>query len=447
MIVGFMLRTMRASLVAIGAFAVFAVPAAVADIRPLVTPGGIKVWFVSDKTVPLIAVSFAFKKAGTATDPAGREGLAEMTAALLDEGAGDLDSQAFQREAEEIAVRISFDAGTDNFLGRMTTIATERDRAFELFRLALTKPRFDAEPIDRVRAQTLAGLKQEAENPSAIGRKLWRNTVFSHHPYARPASGTEASIQNISREDLVGFVADRFGRDRLMVGVVGDIAEDELVQRIDALFGALPAKTKSFKVPEIAPQGAGKTIIVRKPIPQSLMSFGHAGIKRDDPDWYAAYLVTRILGGGGLSSRLYEEVREKRGLAYSVYAYLNPMDHSAVIGGGTATQNARAGESLEVIRSEWRKMAEKGITEDELRYAKAYANGSFPLRLGSRRELADMLAGIQLSDLGIDYIGKRPQLIDAVTLEQANRVAGRLFRADDLTVVVVGDPKGIVETK
>jgi len=229
------------------------------------------------------------------------------------------------------------------------------------------------------------------------------------------------------------------------VGVVGDIPEDELKAKIDAVFGALPEKSRTFEIPYARPKGAGKTLIVRKHIPQSVVMLGHAGISRDDPDWYAALLVTRIFGGGGLSSRLYEEVREKRGLAYSVYAYLSPMDYSAIVAGSVATQNARAGESLDVIRAEWQKLAERGLTADELADAKTYANGSFPLRLGSSRRIADMLVAIRLSNLGIDYINRRPDLINAVTLEQANRVARRLYRAKDLTVVVVGDPKGITE--
>lgn len=418
-------------------------PAGAVDIRRLVTDKGIKVWFVEDKSVPLIALSFTFEGAGAATEPDGKEGLAEMTTALLDEGAGDLDSQAYHRAVEDIAMRMSFDSGMDNVFGRMVTLRAEREKAFELLRKALVEPRFDAEPVMRVRNQMLAGLRQQEQDPDYIGRRLWLETVFAGHPYSRPSEGTKESLAKIGPDDLRGFVRDRFGRDRLIVGVVGDISEAELKTRIDALFGGLPEKSKTYDIPDISPRGAGKTQVARLPIPQSQIAFGHEGIKREDPDWYAAYLVTRILGGGGLSSRLYEQVREKRGLAYSVYAYLNPMDHVAMVGGGTATQNARAGESLDVIRAEWRRIAENGVTAEELRDAKTYANGSFPLRLGSSKQIADMLVAIQLSDLGTGYIDKRPELINAVTLEKANKVASYLFKPDKLTVVVVGDPKGI----
>ena len=425
---------------------IFAFSAQATEIRKVVSDKGIVAWFAPDKSVPLIAVSFAFRNAGSATDPDGKEGLAEMTSSLLDEGAGEMKSQDFQRAVEEIAAQLSFSAGRDTFSGQLRTLSAERGKAFDLLKQALNNPRFDAQPVKRIRSQIIASLRQQAENPRRISGRLWSKTVFPGHPYSKPSAGTEPTVSNISAPDLHSFVRHRFSRNRLIIGVVGDITETELKTHLDTVFGNLPARGKTVEIPDIKPAGNGKTLIVRKQIPQSVILLGHAGIKRDDPDWYAALLVTRVFGGGGLSSRLYEEIREKRGLAYSVYAYLNPMEHSALLAGGVATQNGRAGESLAVIRAEWKKLADKGITAHELENAKSYLNGSFPLRLGSSGGIANMLVGIQRSYLGMDYIEKRPSLINSITLEQANRVARRLFRADDLTVVVVGDPKGIKET-
>lgn len=422
-------------------------PAHAMEIRKVVSDKGIVAWFVPDKSVPLIAMSFAFRNAGSATDPDGKEGLAEMASSLLDEGAGDLKSQDFQRALEDIAAQMSFGAGRDSFSGRLRSLSAERGKAFDLLRLALNAPRFDDKPVERVRSQILASLRQSVENPRRISGQLWSKTVFSGHPYSKLSDGTEKTVAGLTADDLKSYVRDRFSRDRLIIGVVGDISEQELKSRLDSVFGDLPATGPKFDIPEITPKGAGKTLIVRKPIPQSVIVLGQPGIKRDDPDWYTALLVTRVFGGGGLSSRLYEEIREKRGLAYSVYAYLSPMEHSGLIAGGVATQNARAAESLAVIRAEWEKLAENGITAKELATAKTYLNGSFPLRLGSSRGIANMLVGIQISDLGMDYIEKRPSIINAITLKEANRVARRLFRAEDLTVVIVGDPKGIKETR
>jgi zinc protease len=417
------------------------------DIRKVVSDKGIVAWFVPDKSVPLVAVSFAFRNAGSATDPDGKEGLAEMTSGLLDEGAGGLKSQAFQRALEDIAAQMSFSAGRDTFTGQLRTLTAERDEAFGLLKLALNAPRFDEVPVKRVQSQMLASLRQQSKNPQKMSGRLWSETVFPGHPYSKPSEGTEKTVATLTAEDLKSFVRERFTRDRLIIGVVGDISEEELKRRLDGVFGKLPAEGPRFAIPEIRPAGGGKTLIIRKQIPQSMMILGHAGIKRADPDWYAALLVTRIFGGGGLSSRLYEEIREKRGLAYSVYAHLSPMEHSALLAGGVATQNTRAAESLSVIRAEWGKLADTGITANELSTAKTFMNGSFPLRLGSSRGIANMLVGIQVSDLGIDYIKKRPSLIDSVSLDEANRVAKRLYNVDDLTVVIVGDPEGIDEKR
>lgn len=425
---------------------VFAGSVQATDIRKVVSDKGIVAWFVPDSSVPLLALNVVFRGAGSATDPDGKEGLAEMTSSLLDEGAGNIASADFQRRLEDIAAQMTFSAGRDHFSGRLRTLSSERDDAFDLLRLAISKPRFDQEPVERVRSQLLAALKRNAENPRRISGRTWSETVFAGHPYSRPAMGTEDSLAAISAPDLKSFVGERFTRDRLVIGVVGDISEDELKSRLDSVFGDLPQTGPAFDIPEVQPSAAGKTVVVSKPIPQSVMIVGQKGIKREDPDWYAALLVTRIFGGGGLSSRLYAEVREKRGLAYSVYAYLNPMEKSALIVGGVATQNARAGESLDVIRAEWAKLRDKGITAEELRDAKTYSNGSFPLRLGSSRGIAGLLVGMQISNLGMDYIKNRPSLINAVTLEDANRVARRLYDADRLTAVVVGQPKGITAT-
>jgi len=433
--------------VAFAAVSIFTLAGAAAtmEIRKVVSDKGIVAWFVPDKSVPMLAMSFAFRNAGSATDPDGKEGLAEMTSSLLDEGAGELESQNFQRALEDIAAQMSFGAGRDTFTGRLRTLTAKRGKAFDLLRLALNAPRFDDQPVQRIRLQILASLRRSIENPRRISGQLWSKKIFPGHPYSKLSSGSEKTVNTLTVSDIRTFVRDRFTRDRLIVGVVGDITEQELKTRLDAVFGDLPVTGPKFEIPEVKAAGSGKTLIVRKQIPQSVVILGHGGIKRDDPDWYKALLVTRVFGGGGLSSRLYEEIREKRGLAYSVYAYLSPMQHSGIVAGGVATQNARAAESISVIRAEWKKLAEEGITAKELATAKTYLNGSFPLRLGSSRGIAGMLVGIQIADLGMNYIEKRPSLINSITLAEANRVARRLFRADDLTVIVVGDPKGMEE--
>ncbi len=419
--------------------------AAAVEIERVRSPGGIEAWLVQDHTIPIISMSFSFAGAA-ALDPPGKEGLADMVSSLLDEGAGELDSEAFQRALEDISASISFDAGRERFQGSLKTLGRHRDAAFRLLRLAVTGPRFDAKPVERIRAQLIASLMSQQENPRRIAGRTWYRTVFPTHPYGNPVAGTIDSVTAIKRADLKRFTAERFGRDNLLIGVVGDIAPGELGRRLDEVFAGLAARSQPVRLADVRPDGAGRLVIVRKPIPQSVVVFGQRGIKRDDKDYYAAYVMNYILGGGGFSSRLTEEIREKRGLAYSVYSYLNPLDHAGLIMGGLGTRNDRVATSLEILRAEWTRIARHGVSEDELRAAKTYINGSFPLRLDSSRRIANLLVAIQVSKLGIDYLDRRPELIDAVSRDHIRRVARRLLEPDGLTVVVVGDPKDLEPT-
>ncbi len=416
------------------------------EVQRVVSPGGIEAWLVEDHTNPIIALELAFR-GGAALDPEDKAGLATMVAGTIDEGAGPLDSQAFQGELDNLSISLRFEAGQDSLSGSLETLTENRDRAFELLRLALTEPRFDAEPVERIRSQIIARLSRQSEDPDYIAGRMLRRLMYGEHPYARPSGGTEESIARITADDLRGFVQQRFGRDRLYVGVVGDITPDELAQALDATFGSLPAEAAPFTVPEATVENGGETVVIAKPIPQSVVALGQEGIRRDDPDYYAAYVVNYILGGGGFASRLVEEVREKRGLAYSVYSYLAPFDHGSMIYAGTATQNARVGESLDLIRQEWRRMAEEGPSGEELEDAKRYLTGSFPLRFSSSDNIAGMLVGMQMEDLGIDYLERRNDYVEAVTLDDAKRVAKQIYRPDALTVVVVGAPEGVTPTR
>jgi zinc protease len=434
-----------ALLIALAAF-LTAFQARAVEVQRVVSPGGIEAWLVEDHTNPIIALELAFR-GGAALDPEGKAGLAYMASSTIDEGAGPLDSQAFQGELDNRSISLRFDAGLDSFNGSLQTLTENRDRAFELLRLALTEPRFDEEPVERIRSQIIARLSRESEDPDYIAGHVLRRLMYGEHPYARPSRGTEASIARITADDLRNFVKQRFGRDQLYVGVVGDITPQELGKALDETFLALPEKATPFALPPAGVENGGETVVIAKPIPQSVVAFAQDGIDRADPDFYAAYVVNHILGGGGFSSRLVEEVREKRGLAYSVYSYLATFDHADMVYGGTATQNARVGESLDLIRQEWRRMSEEGPSEQELNAAKRYLTGSFPLRFNSSDNIASMLVGMQLEDLGIDYLEKRNDYVEAVTLEDARRVARRLYQPDALTVVVVGTPDGVTPTR
>ncbi len=408
-------------------------------IERVTSPGGIEAWLVESHANPLIALRFAFR-GGATQDDKGKEGLAYFVSAMMDEGAGDLDARAFQEKAQGLAMRMDFDAGRDVMLGNLQTLTANRDEVFDLVRLALTEPRFDEDAIARVRAQILAGLKFDEHDPETVASLAWDRLAFQGHPYARPIKGTFQSIAAISRDDLKSYVTRLFARDKLVISVVGDIDAEELGKALDHIFGALPAHSELTPVAEAAPPLGPTQEIIEMDVPQSVAQFGHRGIARKDGDFIAAYVLNYIIGGGGFASRLMEEVREKRGLAYSVYSNLYPYEHGAVFVGSVATKNEAVGQSLEVIESELKRLAEQGPTAEELANAKSYLTGAYALRFESSSSIANQLLAIQIEDLGIDYVNRRNKLVEAVTLDDIKRVAKRLIEADRLITTIVGKP-------
>ena len=415
------------------------------EIERVKSSGEIEAWLVRDHTNPIISMRFAFR-GGSALDPENLGGLANMAASLLDEGAGDIDSQAFQSTLEDLVISLRFDARRDALGGRLVSLTENRVTAFNLLKLALTRPRFDPEPVERIRSQILAGIRQDSENPGAIASKSLFKRLFPSHPYGRLRSGTAKSVAAITRDDLVAFASSRMAKNNLKIGVVGDITAQSLAAVLDDVFGGLPDTAAPWDIPEAEPQSDGRTQVVEKDIPQSSIVFADRGLKRKHPDFYTAYLMNYVLGGGGFTSRLYDTIRDKRGLAYSVYSGLHPLERAGLIFGGAGTTNAKVSETLSLLRQEWARMADNGVTEQELADAKTYQTGSYPLRFASSGSIAAMLVGIQMEDLGIDYMDRRNSLIEAVTLEDVNRVAKTLLRPDRLSIVVVGKPNGVKST-
>ena len=441
-----MLEQLRAGLAGVAALSLtLLAPAADAraasQVERVVSPGGIEAYLMSEPMLPFLTMQLHFE-GGAALDPEGKAGLAYMTSGLLDEGAGELDSQAFRTELEDKAIRLSFDAGRDEVTGSFKTLSKHRERAFELLRLALSEPRFDDEPVERIRNQIQADLRRRSEDPDYIAGLTWFETAFPDHPYGRPTRGTVESVAAITKDDLRTFVRERLGRDNLVIGVAGDITAEELGPLLDRTFGVLPAESRPIKVEETTPAADG-VVTVKRDIPQSQVVFGQEGMEREDPDFYAAYVANHILGGGGFTSRLTDEVREKRGLAYSIYSYLYPTDFAPLWLGGAGTDSSRVGESIEIIEAQVARMAEGDISQAELDDAKTYLTGSFPLRLTSNDAIAGTLVGMQVNDLGIDYLEKRNGYIEAVSLEDVKRVAKRLYEPAKLLTVVVGAPQGL----
>jgi zinc protease len=412
------------------------------QVRPVKSPGGIEAWHVESEIVPLIALAFTFE-GGAAQDPADKPGVAHMMARLLDEGAGPYNSDRFQERLAARAIELSFNAGPDALGGSLKTLVRHADEAFELLRLALCEPRFDDDAIERVRAQTIAGLRYQANDPGTMASKRFFAEAFPDHPYGRPTAGTIESVAAITRDDLVRLHRAIVAQGQVKLAVVGAIDAERLAGLVDKVFGTLPASGALAPVPAATLAGRGSRVVVDLDVPQSVIRFGIDGVSWRDPHFIPAYVLNHILGGGAFTSRLFQEVREKRGLAYSVGTSLVSYRAAAMTWGYTATKNERVAECISVIAGEMVRLKREGPTDDELAKAKDYLTGSYALGFDTSTKIAHQLAQIAFEGLGIDYIAKRNALVSAVTQEDIRRAAERILDDGEMLVVVAGRPTGL----
>jgi len=417
---------------------------AATKIQHLISPGGIEAWFVQDATVPLIAMEYAFSGGG-AQDPADKPGVANLVADLLDEGSGDLDSKTFHERLDRRAIELSFSATRDYFRGSLRMLRDNKDEAFDLLRTSLTSAHFDPTDVERIRSQVISGLRRDTTNPNSLAGRKFLEVAYGDHPYGRQVTGTLESVPAIEIADMKEYVRRVLAKDTLKIAVVGDVDPATLGKLLDQTFGGLPAKASLVPVPDVAAAKPPQRAFVPLDVPQTVITFGGPGVLRHDPNFMAAYVVNHILGGGGLSSRLYHEVREKRGLAYSVYEALLWMDHSALFIGNTGTRADRAGDTMDAIEKEVRRIAGEGPTQQELDEAKSYLKGSQMLALDTSSKLASGLLQYQLDKLPIDYLEKRNAIVDAVTLDDAKKAAQRLWGQGLLTVIVGRAPQAAAQ--
>ncbi|MEM8689234.1 MAG: pitrilysin family protein [Pseudomonadota bacterium] len=412
------------------------------EIQDVKSPGGISAWLVEDSSIPLITMRFAFQ-GGWANEPEAKQGSTHFLAGMLDEGAGEMTSKQFQTRQAELNMKLSFRARADHFYGSFQALTRHLDDSVDLFAAALNTPRFDQVPFERIRNQIILNIKSNDQDPERIASKEWLKLMFANHPYGRTRRGTQESLMALTPEDLRNVTKRLFARKGLKIAVVGDIKAEQLGKLLDRVFGQLPKDGGVVKLKEAEVMAKPAVQIIDRNIPQSVIQFGHSGIKRDDPEFIPAYVLNFILGGGGFGSRLTEEIREKRGLTYSVYSYLSPYDHGALFVGAASTQNARAGETVNLIRSELERMAKDGPTAKELKDAKTYMTGSYALRFDTSRKIAGQLLAIQVDNLGADYVKNRNDLINAVTLDDLKRLAKRLLKPGELVMTIVGKPEGV----
>jgi zinc protease len=400
-------------------------------------PAGTVLWHSEEHTLPMIAVSISLQ-GGSAYDPAGKEGLASLTASLLDEGAGDLDADAFKEALEARAIRLGFAAGSDYLIVSLTTLSENAGEAFRLLALALQRPRFEADAIERMRAQMIAGLKQDEEDPGTIAAKAFAEAYYGSHPYGRRA--TEASLNAITVDDIRAFAASHLVRSGAKIAAAGDITEARLTAYLEQALGPLPAGNVA-PVPRFTGTGAPGLKTIPLDIPQPAVIFGVPGPMRLDPDFIPTYVANYIFGGGGFSSRLMDEVRDKRGLTYGIGTGVTASRGAGTIYGSVQSEKAKVLTAIDVTKAEMMRFARDGATEMELSDAKTYLTGSFPLALDSNSKIAGALNGFQRDGLAVDYVVRRNALIEAVTLAQVNAMARKYYDASKLTMVMAGTPE------
>jgi len=406
------------------------------EIKDVTSPKGIHAWLVQNDSVPIIAIRFSFE-GGSAQDPQGEEGLMSLMTGLLDEGAGNLISQEFQGQLDDLGAEISFSATKDRFQGGFRVVAENRDAAVKLLALALEKPRFDQDAIDRIRGQLVAALKAKENDPATIAQERFNALIYGKHPYGRRENGTPETLKKITRNDLIKAHNNIFSTNNLKIAIVGPVTPEQAKQMIDEIFGSLPATNHLQKVSDTKLH-LGGMVNVNYNLPQTSITLVYDGVRRKDPEFFAAYLMNYILGGPGLTSRLFMEVRENQGLAYSIGSTLVGYDHADALIISTATESSQTEKTLANIRKEVRRLIDDGVSEQELKDAKSYVKGSYAIQtMGSSSAIASTLVGLQESDLPINYIEQRGAEINAVTAEQIKEMAKKLLSSEP-SILVVG---------
>ena len=426
----------------VAAFVALALPAqAEMQIQEVTSPGGITAWLVEDHNIPFTALEIQFR-GGTSLDAPEKRGAVNLMTALIEEGAADMDSRAFAEARDALAAEFSFDSGQDSVGVSVRFLTENRDQAVTLLQQALVTPRFDQDAVDRVREQVLSNLRSDEKDPDTIASDAFDRLAFGDHPYGSPGNGTIETVTALTRDDILAAHAAALARDRIYVAAAGDISAKDLGLLLDRLLGDLPATgaAQPGRADWLLPPGL---TLIDFPTPQSTVLFGHIGIPRDDPDFFAAFLLNEALGGGRFTARLMSEIREKRGLTYGIGSYLVSMDQAEVYLGQFSASNDKVSEAMDVLRMEWSRIASEGLTEDELATTKTYLTGSYPLRFDGNGPIASILVGMQMEGLPIDYAVTRNAKIEAVTMDDIRRVAKRLYLPEALHFVVVGQPTGL----
>jgi len=416
-------------------------------IQDVTTPSGLSVWLVEDHSLPIVAVQYIFLESGSANDPDGKQGLARMLSNTMDEGAGDMDSQTFQKVLSDKSISLTFNASRDGFGGNLKTLTRNEEAAFALLGKAIQDPRFDAEAVNRMRDANLVRIKSAMSQPDWMAARLINDRAFEGHPYAKNSGGTLTSLAGITPDDLRSFKKSYLTKDRLLVTVTGDITPDQVKKLLDKTFASLPDHAPQTGVKDTSVENTDKVYLYEQPIPQTMVEILMPAFGREDKDYYALQVLNYIFGGAGFGSRLMDEIREKRGLTYGIYSSVDDYQHLDAISISTSTKNESAAEVLDLIKSTMLKLQKESVGAKELADAKSYITGSMPLSLSSTDQIAGIVMSIRVDKLPIDYLDHFAEKINAVTPADIQRVAQRVLKPETMVTVLVGKPEHVTNVQ
>lgn len=412
-----------------------------AQVNAYVTEKGQNFWMMQDDYLPIVTLKISFSHAGSAYDDEEKMGLANMVASLLSEGAGEYDATEYYAALESIATDISFWVDKDYFHVSLKTISDHLPQAMQLLGVALTQPTFASKDIERIRHQIQIYMLRQQRQPDYLAGKTLREELFSDHPYSYPIEGKMETITHIAQKDLQEFVASKFIKQAMFLSVVGDVSLGDTSMLIDKHL-TLPndAQNNAKKIAELEAYKINKEPIhVFTDAPQTVIHFAMPAPLRNDADFYPVYLLNYMLGGGGFESRLMKNIREDKGLVYSVYSSYVTYGKTGLLVGSAATENKSADKTIREIENEFKKVADAGFTQQELDDAKSYMIHSFPLKMTKNEYLVSFLDVMQRDHLAIDFLQKRNALVNAVTLKQVNKAAKKWIRPKKLLIVSAGN--------
>jgi zinc protease len=402
------------------------------------TDKGTKVLFVAAHELPMVDVRVVFD-AGSARD-ADKPGLASLTNAMLDQGAAGLNADAIATGFEERGAQVGNSSDRDTAWLSLRSLSDKKllEPSLALFGKVLLKPDFPQADFERLQQNTLTGLEYQKQKPDSIVDKAFYRAVYGEHPYAADTSGTEDSVAALKVKDLKAFYRRYYVAANATLVIVGDVSRQQAESIAAKLTDALPKGEKAVPLPPVTAQNVGKTQFTAHPSSQSHILMGMPGVYRGDPDYFTLYVGNHVLGGSGLVSRISEEIREKRGLAYSAYSYFIPLKRKGPYTLGFQTRNDQRDEALSVLRDTVKSFVKDGPTDKELKASKDNIIGGFPLRVASNSKITEYLAMIGFYDLPLDYLSTFTDNIKAVTAEQVRDAYQRRVNVDDMVTVIVG---------